>query len=119
MIFLNHFFTLITSDGDFTLIIIAITCCLFVGALFILRWVSKKNAEIKAQRAELIEKNKALTDANRELLKRSNELSQFSYTVSHNLRGPVASLLGLVQIMDNPDVKPQPEEVNGHIKNEV
>jgi signal transduction histidine kinase len=119
MIFLNLLFVLTASGGDFTFIIVAIACCLLVGAFFILRWVSKKDAEIKKQRAEWVEKNKALTDANHELSKHNNELSQFSYTVSHNLRGPVTSLLGLIQIMDNPDVKPQPEEVNRHIKNAV
>lgn len=45
--------------------------------------------------SELLEKNKDLTYTNTELIKHNNELRQFSYTVSHNLRGPVASLLGL------------------------
>ncbi len=119
MILLNLLYALITSGGNFTFVIVAITFCLLAGAIFIIRWVSKTNAEIKAQRAELMEKNKALSDANRELIKHSNELSQFSYTVSHNLRGPVASLLGLIQITDSLDGKPQTEEVNRHIKNAV
>ncbi|MFN7258325.1 MAG: sensor histidine kinase [Cyclobacteriaceae bacterium] len=49
------------------------------------------------------EKSKNLSSANEELVKHNSELRQFSYTVSHNLRGPVARLLGLSQMfnMDN------------------
>lgn len=45
------------------------------------------------------EKSKELQHSNEELVKHNNELVQFSYTVSHNLRGPVARLLGLSQLM--------------------
>jgi signal transduction histidine kinase len=45
------------------------------------------------------EKNQNLLHINEELVKHNNELRQFSYTVSHNLRGPVARLLGLSNII--------------------
>jgi signal transduction histidine kinase len=44
-------------------------------------------------------KSKELVDANRELSKYNSELRQFSYTVSHNLRAPVARLLGLSNLI--------------------
>jgi signal transduction histidine kinase len=44
------------------------------------------------------EKNHDLISTNSELVKHNNELLQFSYTVSHNLRGPVARLLGLTRL---------------------
>jgi signal transduction histidine kinase len=47
--------------------------------------------DVKSKSAELIRTNE-------ELLRRNNELTQFSYTVSHNLRGPVARLLGLTDV---------------------
>src|SRR5690606_13476850 len=50
---------------------------------------------------ELLEANKVLTETNNELIKHNNELRQFSFSVSHNLRAPVASLLGLVQLLDS------------------
>ncbi len=77
------------------------------------REVSEKSEEIQAQANKLSESNKSISDlnrrleiivaektlelrtANQELVKHNNELLQFSYTVSHNLRGPVARLLGL------------------------
>lgn len=46
------------------------------------------------------EKSKNLYFANEELVKNNGELRQFSYTVSHNLRGPVARLLGLSKLFD-------------------
>ena len=75
--------------------------------------VSEQNEEIQAQSNKLAESNKSISDLNRnlerivaektqelsttneELVRYNNELLQFSYTVSHNLRGPVVRLLGL------------------------
>lgn len=65
---------------------------------------------------ELIEKNKELTQTNAELVKYNTELRQFSFTVSHNLRSPVASLLGLVDLIDHAQVDPMTKEVLHHIK---
>ena len=49
------------------------------------------------------DKNADLIATNEELVKYNNELLQFSYTVSHNLRGPVARLLGLTRLLNKPD----------------
>lgn len=61
----------------------------------------------------VIEKSKSLYLTNEELVKHNNELQQFSYTVSHNLRGPVARLLGLAQLF----TKENTEEVRAQIVN--
>jgi signal transduction histidine kinase len=78
--------------------------------------VSDQKEEIQMQADKLTESNRAMGDVNKQLeelvsektaeLKRTNEelikynheLLQFSYTVSHNLRGPVARLLGLADL---------------------
>ena len=65
---------------------------------------------------ELLEKNKELTQTNSELIRYNNELRQFSFTVSHNLRGPVASLLGLVNIIDLSTVSHEQKDVLKHIQ---
>lgn len=80
--------------------------------------VSEQNEEIQAQAQVLSESNRSIAELNRslerlvadkteelrrtneELVKHNNELLQFSYTVSHNLRGPVARLLGLTTLMN-------------------
>lgn len=68
------------------------------------------NAIIQNQRNELTEHNRQLEkivqekgqeliDANEELTRHNHELQQFSYTLSHNLRAPVARLLGLTNLL--------------------
>ncbi|MEO5979863.1 MAG: HAMP domain-containing sensor histidine kinase [Chryseolinea sp.] len=65
--------------------------------------------------SELIEKNVNLTETNSELIKHNNELRQFSYTVSHNLRGPVASLLGLISLIDRTMISEKDQEAFNHL----
>lgn len=65
--------------------------------------------------SELIEKNIKLTETNSELIKHNNELRQFSYTVSHNLRGPVASLLGLINLIDQSRIHELDRDVFAHL----
>jgi signal transduction histidine kinase len=71
--------------------------------------VSEQNEEIQTQASKLsdlnsdlerrvAEKTQELITTNEELVRHNNELLQFSYTVSHNLRGPVARLLGLTNL---------------------
>jgi signal transduction histidine kinase len=67
------------------------------------------NIEIERQKIELEEKNQMLEEAlgeksfdllqmNHQLINQNSELQQFSFTVSHNLRAPVASLQGLINL---------------------
>lgn len=65
---------------------------------------------------ELIEKNKELVETNHELIKHNNELRQFSFTVSHNLRGPVASLMGLLKLFEMTDLSAENLEIYKHIE---
>jgi signal transduction histidine kinase len=65
---------------------------------------------------ELIAKNQELTETNHELIKHNNELRQFSYTVSHNLRGPVASLMGLLKLFHPSHLSADNVEIFNHIE---
>lgn len=60
------------------------------------------NSIIELQKRDLQKQvrqvNYELQEANEELVKHNNELQQFSYSISHNLRGPVARLLGLTNL---------------------
>ncbi len=60
------------------------------------RIVENYNEELKIK---IEEKNEELINANNELLRTNADLRQFSYTISHNLRGPIARLLGLTQLL--------------------
>lgn len=41
---------------------------------------------------------------NANLMQRNKDLEQFSYIISHNLRAPVANILGLAEVLQNTDV---------------
>lgn len=57
--------------------------------------------DVTRQRIEEQEKEKLIT----ELIQTNKDLKQFSYITSHNLRGPIANLLGLSSLLDHYDIK--------------
>lgn len=67
---------------------------------------------IKEQNSQLLEYNKnleqqvedrtrQLIDANSELLQQNTQLEQYAFVTAHNLRGPVARILGLISIVNH------------------
>ncbi len=109
-------------DQQYYLILLAVALIMLLGALafvyarFYFR-LRRLNLAINQQKEELqtqsnyisqlnknleglvAEKTIDLQKTNRELIKQNNDLLQFSYTVSHNFRGPVARLLGLTNMI--------------------
>ncbi len=53
--------------------------------------------DITRKKEEELQKEKITED----LLQRNKDLEQFSYMVSHNLRSPVANILGLAELLEN------------------
>jgi len=49
--------------------------------------------------AEINKRVKEIRDTNNELVRHNNQLEQFAFTVSHNLRAPIARLLGLTELL--------------------
>ncbi len=89
--------------------------------------IAEANLLISQQQEKLIESNRVLeklvvqktedlSTTNEELVRHNNELRQFSYTVSHNLRGPVARLLGLTDLFTKPISAEEKIEI-GHMIN--
>ncbi|MFA0963623.1 ATP-binding protein [Roseivirga sp. BDSF3-8] len=72
--------------------------------------------ENKNLQEELVENNVQLKQTNKELLRHVQELEQFSYTISHNLRGPVARLLGLTHLFEKEKVDNGNKEIILHIE---
>ncbi len=68
---------------------------------------------------EVINKNLQLVETNKELIRQNNELQQFSYTISHNLRGPVASLTGLLSLINKTDLTEDNKEIFQRISESV
>jgi signal transduction histidine kinase len=95
--------------------------------------VSEQKKEIQLQTDKLSESNQSILEMNRglekivaektvelrkinaELIKKNNELFQFSYTVSHNLRGPVARLLGLADLAEKENIPDQAKQLTHFI----
>ncbi len=55
--------------------------------------------QTKAQMSELKQKSKLLRHKNKQLKKVNTELDSFLYSTAHDLRSPLTSLLGLINIM--------------------
>jgi signal transduction histidine kinase len=82
----------------------------------------QKNLLVKQNKnlsTELVDINNNLSETNSELIKHNNELRQFSYTVSHNLRGPVASLIGLINMIDHQPPGEEQDSLIAHMKTSV
>lgn len=73
-------------------------------------YLSEQNALLERKQKELLElkntledkvkkRTKALKLSNDELIYQNQQMEQYSYITSHNLRGPVASLKGLMNIL--------------------
>jgi signal transduction histidine kinase len=78
--------------------------------------LTQKNAEIKLKNAEIQTLNENLEQkidtrthelqmAMDNVLAQNQDLEQFSYIVSHNMRAPVASILGLISILDKSKIQ--------------
>lgn len=73
----------------------------------------EKLVQSNQQLARMVEDKSAdLLRTNEELVRHNNELRQFSYTVSHNLRGPVARLLGLTDLFHRLSEEEEKQEVS-------
>lgn len=79
------------------------------------RWINVKNSEGKNWGFVLA--NKDITEAKyaalerekitADLIQRNSDLEQFTYIVSHNLRAPVANIIGLSEMLGDDDLDPE------------
>ena len=76
-------------------------------------------AENQSLNSNLLKTNAALTEMNQELISHNNNLQQFSYTVSHNLRGPVASMKGLFSLVKPAELGESNRELYNHFSDSI
>jgi signal transduction histidine kinase len=85
--------------------------------------VEKHRAQLEKENiklnSSLLQSNAALTEMNHELISHNNNLQQFSYTISHNLRGPVASLQGLFSLLNQKELGESNLELFTHFNNSI
>lgn len=55
--------------------------------------------------------NKNLETYTNELVVSNKNLEQFSYIISHNLRTPVANILGIPEVLKDPSLEPEEKEI--------
>lgn len=87
------------------------------------RIIEKHRAELEVENKQLnsslIQSNATLTEMNHELISHNNNLQQFSYTISHNLRGPVASLQGLFNLLNQEELGTSNKELFNHFSSSI
>jgi PAS domain S-box-containing protein len=57
-------------------------------------------SDITERKLAYLERTKMIND----LMQRNKDLEQFTYIVSHNLRGPVANILGLAEVINDKEI---------------
>lgn len=66
--------------------------------------ISKQNEKLQQYNESLesmvAERTKDLKNMNEELIQHSNQLEQFAFIISHNIRAPLARLLGLINVLE-------------------
>jgi signal transduction histidine kinase len=72
-----------------------------------------------ALEVQVKEKTKDLSMINEELLIRNNELRQFSHTLSHSLKSPVATFQGLLNLVDTNDLNDANKELHRYLNDSV
>ncbi len=89
--------------------------------------IEERNREIDAQAKTLLELNKSLESLNEgleekviirtKLLRKQNAvLSQYAFTNAHELRAPVANILGLIHLLEKTELTEKEKEVVLHLK---
>lgn len=77
---------------------------------------SKIMRDISDQKSMEFERNKIM----KELIQRNRDLEQFSYIVSHNLRAPVANIMGISDFLLKPELNPaKKEQLNSGLSKSV
>lgn len=91
----------IKKDGS--IVDVSLTVSPIINELNEVIGASKIMRDISAQKASEYEKAQMMND----LIQRNKDLEQFAYIVSHNLRAPVANIIGVTNFMKMPDIDPE------------
>jgi len=82
--------------------------------------IQQKNEEIQAQAEEIKVINENLErrvhERTHELQRKNKALEEYAFINAHNLRSPVASIIGLVNLMSKVDLGPDEKEMIDHMK---
>jgi signal transduction histidine kinase len=136
-----------TAQKQILIIVVAVTLIIFLTILIIILYLSNSKAQklnqlLAKQRNELEDKNEEIRQQKEEieainnnleqtvvqrtqqlqftvgnLSHRNQDLEQFSYIVSHNLRAPIAHLIGLANVFNKENIAdPMNQEILAHVQ---
>ncbi|MCU0392051.1 MAG: HAMP domain-containing histidine kinase [Thermoflexibacter sp.] len=136
-----------TAQKQILIIVVAVTLIIFLTILIIILYLSNSKAQklnqlLAKQRNELEDKNEEIRQQKEEieainnnleqtvvqrtqqlqftvgnLSHRNQDLEQFSYIVSHNLRAPIAHLIGLANVFNKENIAdPMNHEILAHVQ---
>ncbi|WP_224998832.1 ATP-binding protein [Cesiribacter sp. SM1] len=74
--------------------------------------IQSLNSELEENNSKLTKLSKDYAQQNELLLKRNEELDEFAHIVSHDLKGPIRNLKGLVQLLEQGRGKSQQEIIS-------
>jgi signal transduction histidine kinase len=81
--------------------------------------IEKQNREIQSKNdhleAEVTVRTQDLKNANVELVEQNNQLEQFAFIAAHNLRAPLARIMGLSHLLKMAADKPERENIMGKL----
>lgn len=79
--------------------------------------ITVQHTLIQQHNTELVQEVESQTEylmrANAELKERNNRLEQFTYVISHNLRGPLSRIQGLATILDMANTHDEMKDISG------
>jgi signal transduction histidine kinase len=78
--------------------------------------IADRIEEIESQKEELTAAIEELVSKNNELIQRNSELDQILYRTSHDLRSPVNSLSGIVNLLEGESLPENCKEYVSHLK---
>jgi len=78
--------------------------------------LADRTEEIESQKEELTAAVEELVSKNNELIQRNSELDQILYRTSHDLRSPVSSLTGIVNLLEGESLSEKCLEYVSHLK---
>lgn len=81
--------------------------------------LQSQKEELTAAIEELVSKNNSLADALERLQQRNEELDQILYRSSHDLKTPVSSLQGLLDLLKTEGLTPSQENLHGYMMQKV
>ena len=90
-----------TQRMEILSLLAGVTAAVAVLIVFLMKWNTNLNNEVKRRTSELDESNKQLSEANQQLKVHGKMQREFINVAAHELRTPIQPILGLSEILQS------------------